>query len=1517
MSKDRKCTASKWQRLVAMLVLLGFIFQPLSAVVFAEEQDTDPPRYSSRSADDVIPPAGPGGDSGDIESERDTDPPRLPGEGEPLPLGASGEEAAPTYTEEIEVATAEELAALASRVNGGDSMKDMLVTLTADIELDPEAFWTPIGNAVTSPFSGTFDGGDHYVSGIRLPKDEEGNYADGGLFGYLYEATIQGVYLKYIDAPNSTGGLYFTAARSTITDCKKQWGPLALFSTRISLFSSLVFDTWDGGMTPVPTSSPVIEIKTAKELAWVADQCMNGTNDFNDKILLLSANLDLENRPWTPIGDGSSYDSSGTGYGPYFPTYPAKTFKGQFYGQGYVIKNLSVNSAAGGLFGGLDAGTTNDGLVTNLVIENADVHSSDSTGIVARASWGASISGVVIKNSDLSATIDAAGICYKLELIDGTGLIEKTASISQCVVMDTDITAGNNASGICDTNENYAVTQCVVYGGSLDAPGATSGILYKNYCATASYAGVTQNVVLGTKFLDGRANGIISDVFEYNAVTNNFISDVELPTTGSYIGTDQTCYGLEYIFTDSQLPNPLVSDVNSDPGPSYPPTPSPTYGKRVEYIKYCFWDSSTADGSRPGLPVNYDNSKAPNLEGTGKDTGHGAYATSRLTSGAWLPNETYWDTEKDFYPYLKYLMTSQTPYARDITGLASVAVLLDDKEQTLDAAKEMRLMKRTASGAPLSWYTGADPDDPASWTPVESSGQFEVENQGDWLVLWSKTDATFNLHAMAAASDTYYGEQKLYKHFSQLTLKDSILEEDWDQRHPNDAEAAVPLATSFLPSRTFLEPVDINDEARGMIRLYTIRDDGEYLDKALACDSANIQIMPVSGGNYQVNFPTLGLRSGMKYRLVIPEGALVEVDALGDPLGNLSREREFLFETESFDTPVLNVPSLIKLQVDSTLSTSDVEGWFGYSNYYDDPAKKQLLTPVTDPKETLSTLPVGLHYYVDQDVLGSSRSPGTWVVHYFAVSSKGQTARATTVIEADGLPQWDPDVLTPGMIHMNWTDQQNSVLALTVGKTRAYYVTARGAKRDVAVEAEINAADWAAAMASLEGPTSVKVTAYMVDVQGNRITSDPKEVLVYMDKVLRYDFNTAPIRIRWEDRTMKEWYELIEEEIAFRALNFYDTADVKYDHGNNTYDENKVYTVKLETAKQAVTLCPGDPSGAHPCSPREHDHLKDQVKLSFTIKIIEADPPEARGFWQKVEDELFVPEYSEFNVTATRKPQLKIPEKEPYIDFDADNFFEMPISIVEALRNQPYHSLELDYSAYKWKLYGHAMEPVHEKQKLFPLKVTREDYKEHLLGRKLDKDIPAVMLRFEYVGEMRGRVEFFYDLRLHGNLSEEAIADTDFYLYRYNRITGKLTPVADVRVEPDGWASMVLTQLENTEYVITDARFGGEKYTRYIGYSSTDDDEPEDLYYHSTGGNTADLSMFETDPPEMEEIDPSLPFASLDTQDMATAAQPDGGSAPTAAGANQNAAPFIAIGAGVLAVAAAIIVIRRRKGKGA
>ena len=91
-------------------------------------------------------------------------------------------------SDHLYIDTPEQLALLAKNVNGGNDYSGCVITLGKDIDLSAH-YWEPIGYGTSGEgeggknFRGTFDGGNHTISGIYI--DDEGGIGVG-LFGYIY-----------------------------------------------------------------------------------------------------------------------------------------------------------------------------------------------------------------------------------------------------------------------------------------------------------------------------------------------------------------------------------------------------------------------------------------------------------------------------------------------------------------------------------------------------------------------------------------------------------------------------------------------------------------------------------------------------------------------------------------------------------------------------------------------------------------------------------------------------------------------------------------------------------------------------------------------------------------------------------------------------------------------------------------------------------------------------------------------------------------------------------------------------------------------------------------------------------------------------------------------------------------------------------------------------------------------------------------------------------------------------------
>ncbi len=127
--------------------------------------------------------------------------------------------------------------------------------------------------------------------------------------------------------------------------------------------------------TPVDETNKVVTIASAEELALFAKQVNAGTS-YKGYTVKLTANIDLEENQWTPIGKSGN------------------TFQGVFDGQGYTISNLIVGSTGQsdvGLFG-----ITTNGEVKNFTLNNAIVKGYLDVGAVAGTPYTSKYSNITL-----------------------------------------------------------------------------------------------------------------------------------------------------------------------------------------------------------------------------------------------------------------------------------------------------------------------------------------------------------------------------------------------------------------------------------------------------------------------------------------------------------------------------------------------------------------------------------------------------------------------------------------------------------------------------------------------------------------------------------------------------------------------------------------------------------------------------------------------------------------------------------------------------------------------------------------------------------------------------------------------------------------------------------------------------------------------------------------------------------------------------------------------------------------
>ena len=205
------------------------------------------------------------------------------------------------------------------------------------------------------------------------------------------------------------------------------------------------------------------EISNAAGLKWVAD-VVNATTPytptiFDNKVVKLMNDIDLNNQEWIPIGDDRSQRTE---------------FHGIFDGQGYTVSNVKItkktdrdddNKSSYGLFGNLKGtvknltvtgvsisgapkfigalvGRMNGGLVENCHVKNSSVECNNWTigGVVGQLNDG-KISGCTIENTTVKGYAAVGGIAG-IALNTGERIIEK-CSVKNCTFVQNGEFGGN------------------------------------------------------------------------------------------------------------------------------------------------------------------------------------------------------------------------------------------------------------------------------------------------------------------------------------------------------------------------------------------------------------------------------------------------------------------------------------------------------------------------------------------------------------------------------------------------------------------------------------------------------------------------------------------------------------------------------------------------------------------------------------------------------------------------------------------------------------------------------------------------------------------------------------------------------------------------------------------------------------------------------------------------------------------------------------------------------------------
>ena len=204
---------------------------------------------------------------------------------------------------------------------------------------------------------------------------------------------------------------------------------------------------------------------------WFANEVNVNKNAFDGKTVKLTADVDLNNEVWTPVGQ--------TG---------AKTFNGVFDGQNYTIYNLNVDSSSqtgkhysSGLFGWVETHSEGKGILKNVKIENATIKGNHNCGALVGyiTEKHARVQNCHVVNASIEchyANGDADG--------DKAGALIGNATnatlVDGCSATNSTVSAGRDAGQLIGAAKLENVTNCSATNVTVTANGEGTGNNIRN-----------------------------------------------------------------------------------------------------------------------------------------------------------------------------------------------------------------------------------------------------------------------------------------------------------------------------------------------------------------------------------------------------------------------------------------------------------------------------------------------------------------------------------------------------------------------------------------------------------------------------------------------------------------------------------------------------------------------------------------------------------------------------------------------------------------------------------------------------------------------------------------------------------------------------------------------------------------------------------------------------------------------------------------------------------------------------
>lgn len=313
---------------------------------------------------------------------------------------------------------------------------------------------------------------------------------------------------------------------------------------------------WDGTEAkPAIDEAGNINVYSAAELAWIANQVISGEKNFSGVTITLRKNIDLgarekldgtwEGPDWKPIigfldeisekQDTNTLDNSETILDDNVDVTNEnlKRFDGVFDANGCSIRGMKIdsNKRYQGLFGYLS------GTVTNLTIKYSNIKAGEVAGAIAGLSDGRIIN-CIVENTNISGTEKVGGL---VGIAMTESLLENSSVYETCT-----INGESNVGGLIGyTNNNVSITSCsngaIVKG--KDYVGGITGISF--------YGTSIQNSLNFSTLIEGE--NYVGGLVGYSAAQiEKSHNQILTENTGKIIGKNYVggIVGLNYIMGD-------------------------------------------------------------------------------------------------------------------------------------------------------------------------------------------------------------------------------------------------------------------------------------------------------------------------------------------------------------------------------------------------------------------------------------------------------------------------------------------------------------------------------------------------------------------------------------------------------------------------------------------------------------------------------------------------------------------------------------------------------------------------------------------------------------------------------------------------------------------------------------------------------------------------------------------------------------------------------------------------------